>query len=95
MGCSPFRGRSEWELFYFYFLFLLIRGCLQSALSFEHTLCLLTHAHTRTLLKAEANHPTDFAMCCCSPSLSANMRLLALCLAQVTAQASLMVGVIF
>lgn len=77
------------------FFCLLISCCLQLVLSFEHTHLVSSHMHTHTLLKAEANHPTDFAMCCCSPSLSANMRLLALCLAEVTAQASLVVGVIF
>lgn len=61
-------------------LFFLQIDCLQPVLSLEkHTL-----SHTHTLgLETVNNHPTDFETRCCSPRLSANMRLLALRLAPV------------
>lgn len=59
-----------------------------------HSYRSLTHSHTLGL-ETVKNHPTDFEMCCCSPSLSANMRSLALCLAHKKAYTSLVVGVIF
>lgn len=90
MGSQSFRGRGEWELFFFY------RYTVYNLFSLwkTHSYRSLTHSHTLGL-ETVKNHPTDFEMCCCSPSLSANMRSLALCLAHKEAYTSLVVGVIF
>ena len=89
-AASPSEGGVSGSFFiYFFFPFrynqLSLLSLKTHSLPYTHVLA----------LKTVNNRPTDFAMCCCSPSLSANMRLLALCLAQVKAQASLVVGVIF
>ncbi len=75
--------------FFFFFTDTLFTTC---SLFGKHTHSIShshTHTHTYTQthlhtlgLETVKNHPTDFEMCCCSPSLSANMRLLASCLAK-------------